>query len=216
MSNRLRPPSSSLRAALSVVVLAIGPTTPALTGQVPVALLDEPGALNTPGDAARTSRALAWREKVQILTKAGIPVPARPPMEFALTPAAPARFPGGHLSLHRELNREMRAGWNASTPYARSGRIIMDGAILYITLADLKPNTRYVVDVSMTGATSLTVYQGCGAPGTFAMSFPNMRQQEHALIVTPTTAAGDACMGIPTGGGSYFHRVDVSEIGPVP
>ena len=99
-----------------------------------------------------------------------------------------------------------------------SGRVGISRSTLLFILSGLKPNTRYLMDFSISGAESITAYAGCNMlpPSPIAAQFPNMARQEHALVVMPTSASGAACVAVDTEGGGDFYRVDISEIGPVP
>jgi hypothetical protein len=89
-----------------------------------------------------------------------------------------------------------------------------EGGSVHIRLRDLKPNTQYLLDISLSGTGTAKVYGGCG----FSSSGPKIGEfpiagAQHVFVVMPTTDVGGGCATLYTPG--RFDKVEIAELGPV-
>lgn len=191
---------------------------PTLEAQVPVLVAREPGTAEQPSVRERPAPVLSWEEKRNALIKAGIPAPPRPPSQFVLTPRAPHRLPGGYLAWYGP-GRYGR--WNSGYP-ATTGYLVLTSdrdSYLAIHIEQVKPNTQYLLDMSLSGSprATFTVRGRCGpARGPLIGSFPGKSGPHHVFLVMPTDAFGNACFSLETDANAAFHKVEITELGPAP
>jgi hypothetical protein len=185
----------------------------AATAQIPVVRLPEPGAALEERITARMPGALSWSQKREILQQNRIVAPPQPPSEFALTPRAPHRLPGGYLSVGIGLMVATR--WNPSAPN-NTGSVSLSQ--VNVLLSGLRGNTNYLFDLFVQGisGTKLTVKSTChyGGGGSTAGEFP-LNGSGHVFVVMPTDANGGGCFQLQAASSAMLFRIEASELGPV-
>ncbi|MFW6085388.1 MAG: hypothetical protein ACODAA_09255 [Gemmatimonadota bacterium] len=208
--------------ALGLAALAI--TSPAQAQRLgdvtktQVIVAPEPGIQRNERFEGRLPRSLPWEDKRQALLAAGVAAPPTPPSEFALTPREPWRSPGGYL------NVDTRVWWMSGrgTGSAHTGFITIQGSGggVAIRLRGLRPNTNYLVDLSISSIRSgdkLTVKDLCGYRGTTIGQFSTNGSSQHVFVVAPTDSSGSG--GIcphADRGGLTFYKAEITELGSAP
>jgi len=219
--SRRSPRANPVLLAAGFLMLGFAPLS-AQSLDVPVLIPEVSGGKLS--DRVRPSlvRALSWDAKQRILSAAGLlRVPTRSPAQFSLTPRKPYVVPGGFIRLWGVNMDAVGAPWwspewpnpTGSAEFSRSRRVL-------VQLSRLKPNTRYVLDLSIDTvlgpARSLDLLT-CDDSGT-RLRTVRVDGAQHVFIAAVTDGQGEACYGLAeAGNGSiYLMRVDVSEIGPSP
>lgn len=208
----------SRRLALGVAAASLLLLVAPLTGQgVPVLVIDEPSDEETERALARLASDLSWEEKARILLAHDISVPSRPPSQFTLSPRHPYRVPGGYIWVNMSGGTYDRFMWHPWSPRPTGVIEFDEESYPQVSLRQLKPDTHYVLDISMDGVGQLEVHNCAarhGIPfGTFSLS-----RAQHVFVVMATNSLGGGCFSLVPASGRRlkFLKVEVAELGPAP
>lgn len=212
----------SPRLSVTLCLFGIGITPlslPAQTPDVPILVLEEP----TPKPLVdrlrhRVVNALSWSATQELLLAAGVRAPART-TSFTLTPREPYAMPGGFIRLLGRGDRARQSWWQPGDADPTGSAGMDDDNAVFLHLLNLKPNYKYVIDLSVraftTGRLEVRV---CGTWGGNVLDDAEVSGARHALIVTGTDRDGEACFQLrsATGSSIYLYRVTISELEPLP